>query len=109
MKYKPGSFILKFIVISLQPISAWPWEVAVNPKIQALKALYRIDPNKLHLTGLSMGGHTEFSAKYYGITREDQDLLAFESHQKMAKAYEEGFFKELENKYFGAARAAAAD
>ncbi len=43
-------------------------------------------------TGLSMGGHTEITAKHYGISRQEQDQLSLESHQKMAKAYEEGFF-----------------
>ena len=52
-------------------------------------------------TGLSMGGHTEFTAKYYGITRAAQDELALESHQKLAKAYEEGFFKDMMTPYLG--------
>ncbi len=53
---KIGTDSVKFIVISLQPPSAWPWEINVDSKIQALKSLYRIDNNKMHLTGLSMGG-----------------------------------------------------
>ncbi|MEP6582960.1 MAG: hypothetical protein ABJA90_01785 [Ginsengibacter sp.] len=53
---KIGTDSVKFIVISLQPPSAWPWEVNVDPKIQLLKSLYRIDNKKMHLTGLSMGG-----------------------------------------------------
>ncbi len=51
-----GTDSVKFIVISLQPASAWPSESNVNPKLQALKSLYRIDNTKMHLTGLSMGG-----------------------------------------------------
>jgi len=46
-------------------------------------------------TGLSMGGHTEITAKYYGISREDQDWLTLRSHQNAAKAYAEGFFKDM--------------
>ncbi len=53
---KIGIDSVKFIIISLQPPSAWPWEVTVDPKIQILKSLFRIDSKKLHLTGLSMGG-----------------------------------------------------
>ncbi len=53
---KIGTDSIKFIVISLQPPTAWPWEVNVNPKIQLLKSMYRIDNKKMHLTGLSMGG-----------------------------------------------------
>jgi len=52
-------------------------------------------------TGLSMGGHTEITAKYYGITREDQDLLALQSHQKTVKAYEDGFFSDMLTPYMG--------
>ncbi len=52
-------------------------------------------------TGLSMGGHTEITAKYYGISREAQDQLAYESHIKMAKAYEEGFFDDMITPYLG--------
>lgn len=46
-------------------------------------------------TGLSMGEHTELMVKEWGITREEQDQLAFESHQKAAKAYAEGFYDDL--------------
>ena len=53
---KIGIDSVKFIIISLQPSKAWPWEVDIDPKIQTLKSLYRIDPKKMHLTGLSMGG-----------------------------------------------------
>lgn len=52
-------------------------------------------------TGLSMGGHTEITAKYYGISREDQDRFALQSHQKMAKAYDEGFFTDMLTPYLG--------
>ena len=47
---------VEFIVISLQPLAAWPNEVAINQRIQTIKSLYRVNPNKLYLTGLSMGG-----------------------------------------------------
>jgi len=46
-------------------------------------------------TGLSMGSSTELTAKAWGITREDQDQLALESHQKAAAAYDEGFYSDL--------------
>lgn len=46
-------------------------------------------------TGKSMGDHTEMMAKEWSIKREDQDRLAFESHQKAAAAYERGFFANL--------------
>jgi len=46
-------------------------------------------------TGLGMGEHCELMAKEWGITREAQDLLAFESHKKAAAAYDEGFMDDL--------------
>ncbi len=46
-------------------------------------------------TGKSMGDHCELMAREWNITREAQDQLAWESHQKAAAAYARGFFKDL--------------
>jgi acetyl-CoA C-acetyltransferase len=46
-------------------------------------------------TGLGMGEHCELMAKEWGIAREDQDLLAYESHKKAAAAYDEGFMDDI--------------
>lgn len=46
-------------------------------------------------TGLSMGDHCQITAKEWNIPRDEQDILAWESHQKLAKAYDEGFFDDL--------------
>lgn len=46
-------------------------------------------------TGLSMGESCELMVKEWKISREDQDQLAYESHQKAAKAYEEGFYNDM--------------
>lgn len=46
-------------------------------------------------TGKSMGESCEIMAKEWGVTRADQDQLAFESHAKAAKAYDEGFYRDL--------------
>ncbi|MEO5943129.1 MAG: T9SS type A sorting domain-containing protein [Ferruginibacter sp.] len=47
---------VKFIVISLQPPSAFPLEFTMNQKIQLIKSMYRVDSDRLYLTGLSHGG-----------------------------------------------------
>lgn len=60
--------------------------------------------NREARTGLSMGGHTEITAKYYGISREEQDVYALQSHQKMAKAYDRGFFDDMLTPYLGLER-----
>lgn len=52
-------------------------------------------------TGLSMGEHQALTAKEWGITREDQDYLAWQSHQNLAKAYEEGFLDDLMTPFKG--------
>ncbi|MGE8530412.1 MAG: acetyl-CoA C-acetyltransferase [Acinetobacter guillouiae] len=52
-------------------------------------------------TGLSMGDHQAITALEWGIPREAQDELAASSHQKMAKAYEEGFFDDLITPFMG--------
>lgn len=46
-------------------------------------------------TGLSMGQHTELMAQEFHIPRDEQDKLAYESHKKAAKAYDEGFMDDL--------------
>ena len=46
-------------------------------------------------TGKSMGDHCELMAREWHIAREDQDKLTLGSHQKLAAAYERGFFKDL--------------
>jgi acetyl-CoA C-acetyltransferase len=42
-----------------------------------------------------MGEHCELMVKEWKVTREEQDLIAFRSHQNAAKAYENGFFEDL--------------
>ncbi|MCO5229748.1 MAG: acetyl-CoA C-acetyltransferase [Chitinophagales bacterium] len=80
---------------------------------ERLKAIAKIRPkhfiptipaNQEPLTGLSMGGHTEYTVKYYRIGRAEQDQLAFESHKKMAAAYEEGFFDDMITPFKGLTR-----
>jgi acetyl-CoA C-acetyltransferase len=55
-------------------------------------------------TGLSMGEHAAVTALEWGIRREDQDQLALESHQKLAAAYDRGFFDDLLTPYLGLGR-----
>ncbi|WP_166261575.1 acetyl-CoA C-acetyltransferase [Marinobacter salicampi] len=71
---------------------------------QRLKAISRFRPAHLvpdfpengePRTGMSMGDHCQVTAHEWSIPREDQDRLAYESHQKLAAAYEEGFFDNL--------------
>ncbi len=53
-------------------------------------------------TGLNMGQSCEIMAKEWGITREAQDQLAYESHMKAAAAWKEGFYNDLVTPFNGA-------
>ena len=46
-------------------------------------------------TGLSMGQHCELMAKQWHVPREEQDKLAFDSHQHAVQAYKDGWFDDL--------------
>jgi len=46
-------------------------------------------------TGKSMGDHCELMAREWHIERQAQDRLAMQSHQKLAAAYDAGFFSDL--------------
>jgi acetyl-CoA C-acetyltransferase len=52
-------------------------------------------------TGLSMGQHTEKMARTWKIGRQEQDELAFASHQRASKAWAEGFLSDLVVPYLG--------
>ncbi|MCP0910219.1 MULTISPECIES: acetyl-CoA C-acetyltransferase [Acinetobacter] len=77
-----------------------------------LKALTKINIKELMdapkngepRTGLSMGDHQAITTLEWGISREAQDELAASSHQKMAAAYEEGFFDDLITPFLGLER-----
>lgn len=55
-------------------------------------------------TGLSMGEHTEITAKQWHIGREVQDQLALDSHQRAVAGWERGFFDDLVIPVDGVAR-----
>jgi acetyl-CoA C-acetyltransferase len=46
-------------------------------------------------TGLSMGEHTEITAKQWNIGRGEQDEYALTSHQRAIAAWDDGFFSDL--------------
>ncbi|RKR89079.1 acetyl-CoA C-acetyltransferase [Micromonospora pisi] len=55
-------------------------------------------------TGLSMGEHAAITARQWGIDRHSQDVLTLASHQRLAAAYERGFFDDLVTPYLGLTR-----
>lgn len=78
-----------------------------------LKALAKFRPSMLApaiptngepRTRMSMGQHCEVMAKEWKISRAEQDQLAYESHKKAARAYEEGFYNDLVVPFAGLTR-----
>ncbi|MFE9693397.1 acetyl-CoA C-acetyltransferase [Micromonospora sp. NPDC005806] len=55
-------------------------------------------------TGLSMGEHAAKTALRWNVDRQAQDELALRSHQRLAAAYETGFFDDLMTPYLGLTR-----
>ncbi|BEL02075.1 acetyl-CoA C-acetyltransferase [Actinoplanes sichuanensis] len=55
-------------------------------------------------TGLSMGEHAAITALTWNIDRAAQDGLALTSHQRLAAAYDSGFFDDLLTPYLGLTR-----
>jgi acetyl-CoA C-acetyltransferase len=52
-------------------------------------------------TRLSMGEHAALTALEWEIGRTEQDALALRSHQRLAAAYDRGFFDDLLTPYLG--------
>jgi len=73
---------------------------AIRPKDLAPVAPDTAEPR----TGLSMGQHQAITTERWGITREAQDELALRSHQRLAAAYDRGFFDDLITPYRGVHR-----
>src|SRR5438270_5847463 len=64
-------------------------------KIRPQHVVPEIPRNAEPRTGLSMGEHAAIMAKEWGITREEQDELAIESHRNLAAAYDTRFEGDL--------------
>lgn len=78
-----------------------------------LKAVAKLRPHHLvpvtpqnsePRTGLSMGQHTQITSGEWSISREAQDEFALQSHLKLARAYDAGFFDDLMTPFAGLTR-----
>jgi acetyl-CoA C-acetyltransferase len=88
-----------------QNLSDWLRRVAQARNAgQRLSVLRQIRPRDIRLfvpevknrvTGRSMGEHTEDMAKTWSISREEQDSLALQSHQRAVAGQDKGFFNDL--------------
>jgi acetyl-CoA C-acetyltransferase len=73
-------------------------------KLRPQQIVPEIPRNAEPRTGLSMGEHAAIMAREWGITREEQDELAVQSHHNLAAAYDTGFLDDLVVPYQGLER-----
>jgi acetyl-CoA C-acetyltransferase len=88
-----------------QNLSVWLRRVfQARSTADRLRILRRVRPSDIRLyvpevknrvTGRSMGEHTEDMAKDWNISRQEEDELALESHQRAIAAQDRGFFTDL--------------
>ncbi len=80
---------------------------------ERIRALLRLRPGDLvpaaprnaePRTGLSMGESAALTAVEWQVGRREQDELAVASHQRLAAAYDRGFFDDLVTPYLGLER-----
>lgn len=95
---------LRHILIALNNAKTVQQKLALAAKLRPSHLVPDIPRNAEPRTGLAMGDHAAITAKVWGITREAQDELAASSHQKLAAAYDRGFFDDLVTPFQGLSR-----
>ena len=86
---------LRHILLDLNRAKSLPARARTLTRLRPGQVVPEIPRNAEPRTGLSMGEHAALMARDWGVTREEQDELAVASHQRMAAAYERGFFDDL--------------
>lgn len=86
---------LRQILVRLNAAKTLGDRLKLVAKLRPGHIVPEIPRNSEPRTDLSMGEHAAFTAKIWEITREAQDELAATSHQRLAAAYDNGFFDDL--------------
>ena len=95
---------LRKILLDLNRAKTNQERMKLIAKIRPRHLMPLIPANSEPRTGLAMGDHCEITTKEWNIPRAEQDKLAYESHTKMAAAYERGFFKDMITPFMGLER-----
>jgi acetyl-CoA C-acetyltransferase len=95
---------LREILLDLNRARSTADRLKVVARLRPGQVVPEIPRNAEPRTGLSMGEHTALMARDWGVTRAEQDELAARSHQRLAAAYDRGFFDELVAPYQGLER-----
>ena len=92
---------LRRVLLDLNAAKGMGERVKLVGRLRPAQIVPVIPRNAEPRTGLSMGEHAAITAKEFGVTRLEQDEIAAASHQRLARAYEEGFFNDLVTPYLG--------
>lgn len=95
---------LRRLLIRLNSAKTVPARLRMLTRLRPSHIVPDIPRNAEPRTGLSMGEHAAITAREWNVSREAQDELAAASHQKLAAAYERGFFDDLVTPYLGLTR-----
>src|SRR4051812_36911499 len=95
---------LRKVLMEARRAKSTPERVKLLGKLRPNQIVPDIPRNAEPRTGLSMGEHAALTAEEFGISREAQDELAAGSHNKLAAAYDAGFFDDLVTPYAGLER-----
>ncbi len=92
---------LRNVLLDLNRAKTYPDRLKVLARVRPKDVVPEIPRNAEPRTGKSMGDHAALTALEWGITREAQDELAYNSHINLAKSYDRGFQNDLITPYLG--------
>ncbi|MGW6200735.1 acetyl-CoA C-acetyltransferase [Kribbella sp. NPDC055110] len=92
---------LRNVLLDLNRAKTYPDRLKVLARVRPRDVVPEIPRNAEPRTGKSMGDHAALTALEWGITREAQDELAYNSHINLAKSYDRGFQNDLITPYLG--------
>ncbi|MEV4264561.1 acetyl-CoA C-acetyltransferase [Kribbella sp. NPDC049584] len=92
---------LRNVLLDLNRAKTYPDRLKVLARVRPKDVVPEIPRNAEPRTGKSMGDHAALTALEWGITREAQDELAYNSHINLAKSYDRGFQHDLITPYLG--------
>jgi len=95
---------LRELLLEIRRTKSAPGRVKLLGRLRPGQIVPEVPRNAEPRTGLSMGEHTAITARQWGITREEQDEIAAQSHQNLAAAYDSGFLSDLVTPYLGLER-----
>ena len=92
---------LRRVLIEANAAKSMTDRVKLLGRLRPGQIVPQIPRNAEPRTGMSMGEHAAETASEWEVSRIEQDELAAESHQRLAAAYERGFFDDLMTPYLG--------